>query len=154
MRTPRAPPEGEAPVPSPLWRPWRYAAGIAFGAAVAVKWSGGLGIIAAIVISLVWETSRRHRSGTTHGAAFARALFRESFTLLIALVILPFLLHVAHPSTRSTTAAFGVQRRKQRPQAPLVLDAGRRLDARRHVDRRGLHSFDRLGHVLGPKPAG
>ena len=95
VRTPRAPPEGEAPVPSPLWRPWRYAAGIAFGAAVAVKWSGGLGIIAAIVISLVWETSRHRRSGTTHGAAFTRALFRESFSLLVAFVILPFLLYVA-----------------------------------------------------------
>ena len=95
VRTPRAPPEGEARVPSPLWRPWRYAAGIAFGAAVAVKWSGGLGIVAAIVISLVWETSRRHRGGTTHGAAFVRALFRESFTLLVAFVILPFLIYVA-----------------------------------------------------------
>ena len=50
--------DGDEPrVPSPLWRPWRYAAGIGFGAAVAVKWSGVLGMLAAIVISLIWETS-------------------------------------------------------------------------------------------------
>ena len=70
-RTPRGPPagpdgdeaDGEADVPSPLWRPWRYAAGVAFGAAVSVKWSGGLGMFAAIVVSLMWETSRRRPRG-------------------------------------------------------------------------------------------
>jgi dolichyl-phosphate-mannose-protein mannosyltransferase len=95
MRTPRSPPEGESRVPSPLWRPWRYAAGIAFGAAVAVKWSGGLGMLAAIAISLIWETSRRRRGDATHGAAFARALFQESFALLVAFVIIPFAIYVA-----------------------------------------------------------
>ncbi len=74
-RTPRGPPagprasDGEAGVPSPLWRPWRYAAGIAFGAAVSVKWSGGLGMLTAIVVSLMWETSRRRRGDTTRGAS-------------------------------------------------------------------------------------
>jgi dolichyl-phosphate-mannose-protein mannosyltransferase len=95
VRTPRAPPEGELRVPSPLWRPWRYAAGIAFGAAVAVKWSGGLGMLAAIVISLIWETSRRRRGDVTHGGAFARALFQESFALVVAFVLIPFVVYAA-----------------------------------------------------------
>ena len=30
-------------VPFPLWRPWRFAAGIALGAAFSVKWSGAHG---------------------------------------------------------------------------------------------------------------
>jgi dolichyl-phosphate-mannose-protein mannosyltransferase len=74
---------------SPLWRPWRYAAGVAFGAAVAVKWSGGLGLLAAIVISLVWETTRRHRGDRTRAGAFGRALLQESFALVLAFVLIP-----------------------------------------------------------------
>ena len=81
--------------PSPLWRPWRYAAGIGFGAAVAVKSSGVLGMLAAIVISLIWETSRRHRGDITRGGAFARSLLQESFALVIAFVVIPFVVYVA-----------------------------------------------------------
>jgi dolichyl-phosphate-mannose--protein O-mannosyl transferase len=101
-RTPRAPPagpddeaHGETRVPAPLWRPWRYAAGVAFGAAVAVKWSGGLGMLTAIVVSLIWETSRRRRGATGHGRAFARAFAQESFALLVAFVLIPAIVYIA-----------------------------------------------------------
>jgi dolichyl-phosphate-mannose--protein O-mannosyl transferase len=101
-RTPRGPPagpdgdeaDGEADVPSPLWRPWRYAAGIAFGAAVSVKWSGALGMFTAIVVSLIWETSRRRRGDTTRGRAFARAIAQESFALVLAFVLIPTVVYV------------------------------------------------------------
>jgi len=89
----RGSPIAGAAVWSPLWRPWRYVAGIAFGAAVAVKWSGGLGMIAAIVISLMWETTRRHRDDRTHGAAFGRALLQESFALILAFVLIPIVVY-------------------------------------------------------------
>jgi dolichyl-phosphate-mannose--protein O-mannosyl transferase len=103
VRTPRGPPaerDGSTPkVPSPLWRPWRYAAGIAFGAAVAVKWSGGLGMLTAIVVSLVWETSRRRERDTSIGSerrkAFVGALAQESFALVIAFVLIPTVVYVA-----------------------------------------------------------
>ena len=39
-------------VPSPFLRPWRLAAGAAFGAAMAVKWSGAMAIPAAIAAHL------------------------------------------------------------------------------------------------------
>ena len=101
-RTPRGPPagpdgdeaDGEVDVPSPLWRPWRYAAGIAFGAAVSVKWSGGLGMFTAIVVSLMWETSRRRRGDTTRRGAFARALAQESFALVLAFVLIPTVVYL------------------------------------------------------------
>ena len=96
LRTRRGPPspEGaESPVPSPLWRPWRYAAGIAFGAAVAVKWSGGLGLLTAIVVALTWEASRRLRGDTTRRRAFGRALVQESFALMIAFVLIPVVVY-------------------------------------------------------------
>lgn len=98
-RTLRGPPPGGEPdidpsVPSPLWRPWRYAAGLAFGAAVAVKWSGGFGMLAAIVISLMWETSRRLRGDRTRGRAFGRALVQESFSLVVAFAVIPAIVYV------------------------------------------------------------
>ena len=98
QRTLRGPPGGEPDtdpsVPSPLWRPWRYAAGLAFGAAVAVKWSGGFGMLAAIVISLMWETSRRLRGDRTRGRAFGRALVQESFSLVVAFAVIPAIVYV------------------------------------------------------------
>jgi dolichyl-phosphate-mannose-protein mannosyltransferase len=97
-RTPRGPPagseDGEHGVPSPVWRPWRFAAGVAFGAAVSAKWSGGLGLLTAIVVSLMWETSRRLRGDTTRGRAFARAIAQESFTLVLAFVLIPAIVYV------------------------------------------------------------
>jgi dolichyl-phosphate-mannose-protein mannosyltransferase len=81
-------------VPSPLWRPWRYAAGLAMGAALAVKWSGGLGILAALVISLAWETTRRlEASEGSRARAFGRTLLRESFGLVVAFVAIPVLVY-------------------------------------------------------------
>jgi dolichyl-phosphate-mannose--protein O-mannosyl transferase len=86
--------EEDPTVPSPLWRPWRYVAGIAFGAAVAVKWSGGLGMLMAIVVSLMWETSRRLRDDTTRGRALGRAFAQESFALVVAFVAIPAIVYV------------------------------------------------------------
>src|SRR4029079_439419 len=101
-RTPRAPPadpvddeaEDEASAPAPLWRPWRYAAGVAFGAATSVKWSGGLGMLTAIVVSLMWETVRRQRGDIGRGRAFARAIVQESFSLVLAFVFIPAIVYV------------------------------------------------------------
>jgi dolichyl-phosphate-mannose-protein mannosyltransferase len=105
-RTPRAPPagpvdseddedDGETRVPAPLWRPWRYAAGVAFGAATSVKWSGGLGMLTAMIVSLMWETVRRQRGDTGRGRAFARAIAQESFSLVLAFVLIPAIVYVA-----------------------------------------------------------
>ena len=41
-----------------LHRPWRLLAGIALGAAVAVKWSGAYVALAVIPLSVVWEIAR------------------------------------------------------------------------------------------------
>ena len=94
-RTPRDPPEGASKVPSPLWRPWRYAAGIALGAAFAVKWSGVLAIFAALVISFVWETTRRREVTTGVARAFGSAVSRESFGILVAFLVVPLVVYVA-----------------------------------------------------------
>jgi dolichyl-phosphate-mannose-protein mannosyltransferase len=82
-------------VPSPLWRPWRFAAGIALGAGVAVKWSGVTAIAGAVLLSVVWETTRRHRDGVSRGRAFARTMGMETLGLVVAFVLLPVLVYMA-----------------------------------------------------------
>lgn len=95
-RTSREPPDtATAHVPSPVWRPWRFAAGIALGAALAVKWSGGFAVLAAVAISLLWETARRMRRDRGWVGAFGRSLLRESFGIVTAFVVVPLLVYGA-----------------------------------------------------------
>jgi Dolichyl-phosphate-mannose--protein O-mannosyl transferase len=82
-------------VPSPLWRPWRFAAGLAFGAACAVKWDGITALGAAVFLSYLWETTRRHREGVSRGRAFARALAMETFGLTLAFLVVPVAIYMA-----------------------------------------------------------
>jgi dolichyl-phosphate-mannose-protein mannosyltransferase len=84
-----APNRARSRIPTPLWRPWRFAAGIALGAAFSVKWSGAMAILGALILSMVWETSRRRRGDVSLGRAFARSLRQESLGLVFTFVVLP-----------------------------------------------------------------
>src|SRR5207237_1964980 len=85
-----APAEGDLePVASPIWRPWRFAAGAAFGAAAAVKWAGAAAIPGAVILTYAWETARRLRGDLSRGRAFARAFARESFGMALAFGVVP-----------------------------------------------------------------
>jgi dolichyl-phosphate-mannose--protein O-mannosyl transferase len=102
-RTPEAAPVGsvvleemEMPpdrVPSPLWRPWRLAAGVALGAAAATKWSGLLGIVAVVLLSLVWERGRRRRSRVAR--PWWGAIRDETFGILLFLLLVPAAVYLA-----------------------------------------------------------
>ena len=76
-------------VPSPFFRPWRFAAGAALGAAAAVKWSGAMAIPAAVLLTYIWETTRRHRGTTSRARAFVGALALESFGVVVAFALVP-----------------------------------------------------------------
>ncbi len=80
-------------VPSPFFRPWRLAAGAAFGAAAAVKWSGAMAIPAAVLLTYIWETTRRRREGRTRGRAFGRALGLETLGIVVAFAIVPVVVY-------------------------------------------------------------
>ena len=83
-----------ATVPFPLWRPWRFAAGIALGAAFSVKWSGAMAIVGALLLSAAWETTRRHRGDVSLGRAFTRTLRQESLGLIVAFAVLPIAVYM------------------------------------------------------------
>jgi dolichyl-phosphate-mannose-protein mannosyltransferase len=78
--------------PEPLWRPWRLAAGAAFGCAIASKWSGVAGIATAIVLALMWEATRRRRLGVRR--AVWRTFQAEGFGIVIALLLVPAVVYV------------------------------------------------------------
>ncbi|HEU4355503.1 MAG TPA: phospholipid carrier-dependent glycosyltransferase [Actinomycetota bacterium] len=79
-------------VPEPLFRPWRIAAGVAFGGAVASKWSGVTAIATAVLLSMMWERSRRKRAGVER--AFWGAVAAEGFGIVISLLLVPVAVYV------------------------------------------------------------
>jgi dolichyl-phosphate-mannose--protein O-mannosyl transferase len=81
-------------VPSPFWRWWRLAAGAAFGAAAAVKWSGAMALPVAVFLSYLWETTRRRREGRTRSSAFLRSLGIESLGIVVAFALVPIAVYV------------------------------------------------------------
>ncbi len=87
---PSAPPPR---VPSPLWRPWRLACGMAFGAAVATKWSGLAAVAGALCLSIMWEVVRRRRAGMRHPVW--RTIQWESFPLVLFLLVVPVAVYIA-----------------------------------------------------------
>jgi dolichyl-phosphate-mannose--protein O-mannosyl transferase len=80
-------------VHAPLWRPWRFAAGAAFGAGFATKWSALTAIAAAVLLSSIWEVTRRRRAGV-HGP-LADAIPAEGFGLVLAFLVVPTLVYAA-----------------------------------------------------------
>lgn len=72
-------------------RPWRLAAGACLGAAVATKWSGGLLLLAGLVLTFVWEMSaRRDRQP---GARLRSVVRSEGPSIVLFLLIVPLLVY-------------------------------------------------------------
>jgi dolichyl-phosphate-mannose-protein mannosyltransferase len=74
------------------WRPWRLAAGAAAGAATATKWSGVFFVIAAIVITLAWESAARRRAGG--GRSLQRTFADEGASIAALLVLVPVVIYL------------------------------------------------------------
>jgi dolichyl-phosphate-mannose-protein mannosyltransferase len=71
------------------FRPLLLASGAAFGAAVAVKWSGVTALLGAWILAVAWARTRRKRAGA--GRPFLSALRREGPVLYVALALVPLL---------------------------------------------------------------
>jgi dolichyl-phosphate-mannose-protein mannosyltransferase len=74
-----------------LDRPWRIAAGAAGAAALASKWSGGLILVVAILLTLAWEIASRRGDG--HGRPFRRLAREELPSIAVWLLIVPVILY-------------------------------------------------------------
>lgn len=90
---PEARPKVKRRLPAPLWRPYRFAAGVAGGAAMATKWSGITAVITAALLGFGWEVMRRKHFGVK--SPFVRTLTTEGFGLVLALAITPAIVYFA-----------------------------------------------------------
>jgi dolichyl-phosphate-mannose--protein O-mannosyl transferase len=80
-------------LPAPLWRPYRFAAGAAGGAAMATKWAGLTAFVTAIALSFLWEVMRRKRFGIR--SPIVNTITVESFGFVLALLVTPAIVYVA-----------------------------------------------------------
>jgi dolichyl-phosphate-mannose--protein O-mannosyl transferase len=69
------------------------ACGVAFGAAIATKWSGATALAGAILLAVAWERTRRKEAGFTR--PLWEAVRDEGFGIFVFLVILPLAVYVA-----------------------------------------------------------
>ncbi|MGH8868288.1 MAG: dolichyl-phosphate-mannose--protein mannosyltransferase [Actinomycetes bacterium] len=74
-------------------RPWRLAAGVMLGVAVATKWSGVYAIAAFGLMTVFWDMGARRAVGITR--ARTAALLRDAGPAFASLVVLPVFVYVA-----------------------------------------------------------
>jgi dolichyl-phosphate-mannose--protein O-mannosyl transferase len=72
-------------------RHWRLAAGACFGAAVATKWSGGLLLVTAVALTVVWELSAR--SDLRNGDRMRAFLRSETLSIVLFFLVVPVLIY-------------------------------------------------------------
>jgi len=74
-------------LPAPLWRPWRFAAGVALGAGFATKWSALPAAAGVVILALTWEVVRRKRFGVAR--PIRDAIPAEGFGIVLSFMVVP-----------------------------------------------------------------
>lgn len=81
------------PVRGLRWRPWRLAAGVLFGLAVASKWSALVPLAGFGLLVVLWDAGARRSLGVRH--AFLRAAIADGLLAFGYLVGIAFVVYVA-----------------------------------------------------------
>jgi dolichyl-phosphate-mannose-protein mannosyltransferase len=76
----------------PPRRPLRYLSGAAFGAALAVKWSAVFALLAAVILAVAWERSRRKTAGRTR--PLLHAVREEGIWIYVAFALVPLAVYL------------------------------------------------------------
>jgi dolichyl-phosphate-mannose--protein O-mannosyl transferase len=71
---------------------WRLATGVAAGAAIAVKWSGALILLAVIILSVAWEVASRRARGVPR--PWRSSWREERLSVAAAFLIVPAVIYV------------------------------------------------------------
>lgn len=69
------------------WRPWRLAAGVCLGAAVATKWSALYYVVVLLLLAFAWEVGARRTAGIR--APVRSTVVRSGYLVLLTLLVLP-----------------------------------------------------------------
>lgn len=76
----------------PPWRPLRYLSGAAFGAALAVKWSAVPALLAAVILAVAWERTRRKAAGRAR--PLLHAVREEGIWIYVAFALVPLAVYL------------------------------------------------------------
>ena len=80
-------------LPLGFWRPWRLAAGICFGAAIATKWTGFYALIPLSAVVLAWDIGARRSSGAARPVR--GALRRDGLGWATNFIVVPIVVYTA-----------------------------------------------------------
>lgn len=107
-----------------LWcRPWRVAAGVMFGCAIAVKWNSVFVLAVMGVLSVVWDVGARRLAGAGRRAWWA--LLRDGVPAFVSMVLLTVPVYLATwVRWLQTQGGHGRQWGATHPDDPLVTTFG------------------------------
>ena len=79
--------------PSTGVRPWRWAAGLCTGAAMATKWNGAYFVLAFIALSIAWDVGARRTAGSRQGLVYG--IVFSGIPILTAFIFVPAVVYTA-----------------------------------------------------------
>jgi dolichyl-phosphate-mannose-protein mannosyltransferase len=141
------------------WRPWRIAAGVCLGLAVATKWSGLYYVVALILLAFAWEVGARRTAGVR--APVQSTIVRSGYLILATMLVLPAALYVVSwagwfAGSGSETLAWDRHWAESNPAGGLasVVPDGLRSWWHYHVAQFNFHDDLRQRHPYQSHPAG
>lgn len=140
------------------WRPWRVAAGVLFGCAIAVKWNSLYLLAAFGILSVAWDVGARMLAGASRAAY--KSLLIDAPLAFISMVVLAIPVYLATWASYLTTdAGYLRQWGAEHPDDPLVKTVGAPLASlwRLHVETYNFHTGDYIRsqtHTYASHPAG
>ncbi|MDO4784868.1 MAG: phospholipid carrier-dependent glycosyltransferase [Propionibacteriaceae bacterium] len=140
------------------WRPWRIAAGVLFGCAIAVKWNSIYVLAAFGILSVAWDVGARRLAGASRAAY--KSVLIDAPLAFVKMVIVGLLAYVATWSGYLLTdGGYLRQWGAQHPDDPVVKVLGAPLGSlwRFHVETYKFHTGDYIRsqtHTYASNPLG
>ena len=136
------------------WRPWRWVAGLMFGAAVSVKWNALFFLAVFGLLAVWWDVSARRLAGA--GRASALALLADGIPAFFAMVVVAGLAHLSSwLGWVLTGEGWGRQWGAEHPEHLLVKLLGPDLAAWLHYQKEiyAFHTGDYIRNATHPYSA-
>ncbi|WP_051208455.1 dolichyl-phosphate-mannose--protein mannosyltransferase [Propionicicella superfundia] len=136
------------------WRPWRLAAGLAFGAACAVKWNSLYALAAFGILTVLWDVGARRLAGARMKSWWA--LLADGVPGFVYLVVVGFLTYLATwIPWLVTSGGWDRDWGRQNPDNPLVRVLGEGFASliRLHQDIYAFHTGDYINNATHPYSA-
>lgn len=140
--------------PMVLWRPWRLATGLAFGAACAVKWNSMYALAAFGILAVLWDVGARRLAGARMKSWWA--LLADGVPGFVYMVVVAFFTYLAAwIPWLVTSGGWDRDWGRQNPDSPLVKMFGDGFASliRLHQDIYAFHTGDYINSATHPYSA-